>query len=320
MPQLEDCPPGRESPLIDLSEIKQEHRALMWDTAVRRTFPSLSVRIADARHSRGTIDRIKMGAGEIFAIDSAPADVLHEASAGTRGDHPHLSLMVQSKGSVRITQSGTCVSLAEGDMCVIDEARSFRMIGESSSRILFLRMPRAAALSRYPLLEKLFATIFPGDAPGTRMLADTLVRCFSEGPMLGETQRNAMMGSIIHMLGVAEPFSALPAPSDWRVRRALDYIEFNLSVAGLTAETIAQDQNISRRRLDQLMHDALGHSIASHLWSRRLEQAAADLRDPQRGHLSIAQIAFANGFEDAAHFTRAFKRRFSVTPGQWRLN
>jgi AraC-like DNA-binding protein len=104
------------------------------------------------------------------------------------------------------------------------------------------------------------------------------------------------------------------------VRRALDYIEANLSVAGLTAESIAQDQRISRRRLDQLMHEICGHSIASHLWSRRLEQAAADLRDPVKIGLSVAQIAFANGFEDAAHFTRAFKKRFGSTPGQWRLN
>ena len=88
----------------------------------------------------------------------------------------------------------------------------------------------------------------------------------------------------------------------------------------ITAEGVAMDQRISRRRLDQLMLQSFGHSIASHLWSRRLEQAAVDLRDPSRANQSIAQIAFANGFEDAAHFTRAFKRRFSQTPRQWRAD
>ena len=132
--------------------------------------------------------------------------------------------------------------------------------------------------------------------------------------------RSAMMNAVIQMVGMVEPFSSPSGTPDWRVRRALDYIELNLSVPGLTAESVAVDQRISRRRLDQLMHEAFGHSIASHLWSRRLEQAARDLRDPHRADQSIAQIAFANGFEDAAHFTRAFKRRFSITPGQWRLN
>jgi AraC-like DNA-binding protein len=69
-----------------------------------------------------------------------------------------------------------------------------------------------------------------------------------------------------------------------------------------------------------MMHNDVGNTIASRVWSLRLDQAANDLRDPHRADHSIAQIAFANGFEDAAHFTRAFKRRFSVTPGQWRLN
>jgi AraC-like DNA-binding protein len=128
------------------------------------------------------------------------------------------------------------------------------------------------------------------------------------------------MNAVVQMLGMADPLARAATGPDWRVRRALDYIELNLSVAGLTAETVAQDQRISRRRLDQLMHEAFGQSIAGHLWNRRLEQAAADLRDPHRSTMSIAQIAFANGFEDAAHFTRAFKRRYAITPGAWRLN
>ena len=99
---------------------------------------------------------------------------------------------------------------------------------------------------------------------------------------------------------------------------ALDFIELNLSIPGLTAEQVAQAQHISRRRLDQLMRDALGLSITGQIWNRRLQRAADDLRDTRWAGASISQIAFANGFEDPAHFARAFKRRFETTPGQWR--
>lgn len=320
MPELEKEWGELPSLLVDLSEIEQEKRALSWDSAVRTAFPSLSVELSDPAQSCGSINTTKMGAGEFFEIDSSPVDVTHHAGGSKQGIPPRLSLMVQSKGSMRVNQGGQSCLLREGDLCVIDEARSFRLIGEDFSKILFLRMSRTAALSRYPMLEKPFVTVFPSDEPGTRLLAETLLRFSAGAGDLRELQRSAMMNAVIQMLGMAEPFSRMPAAPDWRVRRALDYIEINLSVAGLTAEAVAQDQRISRRRLDQLMHEAFGHSIASHLWSRRLEQASADLRDPHRSDQSIAQIAFANGFEDAAHFTRAFKRRFSVTPGQWRLN
>jgi AraC-like DNA-binding protein len=319
LPQLEHAlAGGLAPPLVDLSTVAHEQRAGLWDRAVRSAFPGLSVTLGDLR-PHGTIERIQVGAGEIVAIDSGPADVLHEASR-LRSEQAYLSVMVLSRGSIRIAQAGRAAALSAGDMVVLDEAKSFRMVGEESSRMLFLRIPRAAALGRYPLLEKLLVTALPGDAPGTAILAETLLRFSRDAHRLAEPQRYALMAAIVQMLGVAEPLSNLPESSDWRVRRALDFIELNLSVAGLTAEIVAQDQHISRRRLDQLMHESCGHSIACHLWMRRLEQAAADLRDPFKTKLSVAQIAFANGFEDAAHFTRAFKKRFGSTPGQWRLN
>jgi AraC family transcriptional activator of tynA and feaB len=290
----------------------------MWHGAVSSAFPGLSVRIATPVPTLGSINRFQMGAGELFAIESAPVEVCYHPPAGGRS--PHLSLMVQSRGSTCVSQAGRECRLAEGDVCLIDESSGFRMIGEECSAILFLRMPRGAAVSRYPQLDRLFARVLPAAEPGTRLLADTLMRLMADATLLDELQRAAMMDAVIHMLGVAEPFSSLPETADWRVHRALDFIELNLSVAGLTAEAVAQDQRISRRRLDQLMTEALGQSIACHLWSRRLERAAADLRDPRRNGMSAAQIAFANGFEDAAHFTRAFKRRYGVTPGQWRFN
>ena len=297
-----------------------EHRARTWDSAVRDQFPSLSVKLAETSPSLGTISHTSMGSGDLFEIDSAPVDVTHNASIMHSSRNARISLMVQAKGSMVVRQTGRSVLLRRGDLCLVDEGRSFRLIGEGCSKILFLRMSRAAALSRYPLLERLMVTPFPVDEPGTRMLSETLLRFGEVASTLSDLQRNAMMNAAIQMLGMADPLCEMSAGSDWRVRRALDYIEFNLSMAGLTAEAVARDQRISRRRLDQLMHDAFGQSIAGHLWSRRLEQASTDLRDPQRATQSIAQIAFANGFEDAAHFTRAFKRRFSLTPRQWRAN
>lgn len=311
--------PGVTSRVIDLREVDQAKRAVMWHGTACRTFPGLSLKMPAPVPQLGSINRFKMGAGELFAIESAPVEVSYRPPV-PGSVSLHLSLMVQSRGSTHISQSGRRCDLSEGDICLIDESSAFRMIGEECSGILFLRLPRGAALSRHPQLERLFATVMDGARPGTRMLADTLLRLFDDAPRLAELQRAAMMDAVLHMLGVAEPFSALPSTPGWRIRRALDFIELNLSVTGLSAEHVAQDQHISRRRLDQLMREALGWSIAGHLWKRRLERAAADLRDPRRAGIPVAQIAFANGFEDAAHFTRAFKRRYAVTPGQWRLN
>lgn len=307
------------APFVNLAELEASQRRPAWDDAARRLFPSLTVRMAETSPANGTIDRIGLGAAEMYSIVSGPAEVSHRPGRADDAPWTHVSLMIQSHGSTLVTQGASRAQLGEGDMILIDERDRFTLLTEDYGKILFLRLPRAPAMSRYPHLDRLFGALLPAQECGTRLLSDTLLRLNDVADRLGDQQRAAMVGSLVQMLGVAESFSVLPGSADWRVRRALDFIELNLSVAGLTAEEVAQDQHISRRRLDHLMRETHGHSIASHLWRRRMEQAAADLRDPGKSGMSIAQIAFANGFEDAAHFTRAFRRRHGTTPRQWRL-
>jgi AraC-like DNA-binding protein len=319
LPQLEET--VREAPhrLVDLSQVEREQRASTWDVAVRNNFPGLTVKLLGHAPGAGSIKRIPMGAGDLFQIESAPAEVSYLPPRGRSSHRPHFSLMLQFKGAILASQGGQACLLNEGDLCMIDEAKAFRLLADEPTGLVIVRLPRAAVLSRHPQLERLYTCVFSSEDPGTRLFADLILRLSHDVAPLAELQRSAVMNGIVHLLGAAAP-SRPRGGENWRVRRALEFIELNLSVAGLTAEVVAQDQRISRRRLDQLMQNAVGNSIASRLWSRRLDQAANDLRDPHRADHSIAQIAFANGFEDAAHFTRAFKRRFSVTPGQWRLN
>ena len=305
-------------PIVDLAQVAEAGRRNAWDDAAQSLCPGLSVQVSSAEPLRGSIDHIDLGIAELCAIESAPARVRYVPDPRHEGAWQHVSLMVQSYGSTLVLHGLSSARLSPGDMCLIDERERFRLENDDYVGILFLRLPRAPALSRYPHLDRLFGTVLPAEESGTKLLSDTLLRLSEVARDLGELQRAAVVGSVIQMLGVAEAFSALPESADWRVRRAADFIEMNLSVAGLTAEDVAKDQCISRRRLDQLMQGAYGRSIAGHLWTRRMEQAAADLRDPHKAELPIAQIAFATGFEDPAHFTRAFRRRYAMTPGQWR--
>jgi AraC family transcriptional regulator, positive regulator of tynA and feaB len=55
-----------------------------------------------------------------------------------------------------------------------------------------------------------------------------------------------------------------------------------------------------------------GETIWAHIRTLRLERSYTEL---QRGaDRTVMEIAFANGFTNAAHFTRCFRERFGVTP------
>ena len=55
-------------------------------------------------------------------------------------------------------------------------------------------------------------------------------------------------------------------------------------------------------------------SLADWIWSQRLDAARRDLCDPALAARSVSEIAFSWGFNDAAHFSRAFRARFGCSP------
>lgn len=59
----------------------------------------------------------------------------------------------------------------------------------------------------------------------------------------------------------------------------------------------------------------VGETPYQYLLNHRLERAKAALGS---GHQNITATAMALGFNDQSHFTRAFKKRFGVTPGKFK--
>jgi AraC-like DNA-binding protein len=62
----------------------------------------------------------------------------------------------------------------------------------------------------------------------------------------------------------------------------------------------------------------VGRTLSAQIWERRLIHAASQLQNLTLRNQTITQIAMASGFEDAAHFARAFKKRFDLSPSVWR--
>jgi AraC-like DNA-binding protein len=98
-------------------------------------------------------------------------------------------------------------------------------------------------------------------------------------------------------------------------RRAaiLREIEKRSSDPSLSAIAIANLLGITARYVHLLLEETGAH-FSHHVLDKRLEKAAALLRDSQwRGRL-IIEIAAEAGFTDISHFNRAFRRKYCATP------
>lgn len=79
---------------------------------------------------------------------------------------------------------------------------------------------------------------------------------------------------------------------------------------------IAREVGLHPSHLARLFRARYRESIGEYARRLRLEWAAERLIGTDE---ALASIAARAGFADQSHFTRAFKRRFGVTPGSYRL-
>ena len=78
---------------------------------------------------------------------------------------------------------------------------------------------------------------------------------------------------------------------------------------------LAEMVGLSASRLAHLFRDEVGKSIRSYIVECRLQTAARLL---EATHERISQIAYSVGFADISNFNHAFKKRFGMSPGEYR--
>ena len=123
--------------------------------------------------------------------------------------------------------------------------------------------------------------------------------------------RRTLIGFVHHLVeGERAPRASEASLPEHRIRA---FIDAHLADPELSPAQIAAACGISLRRLHRAFADT-SWSVCGWIRHRRLEQCRQALLDPTQDRLSITQIAFRWGFNDAAHFSRSFRDAYEQTP------
>ena len=152
-----------------------------------------------------------------------------------------------------------------------------------------------------PTLPRRFCAELTADAPNGAMNAETLT-----------------VGLVLHLLanyGIGKP--KVPSPrgklNAFQLRAVLERIESQLA-DDASLLTLAQRAHISPCHFARLFRATVGVPPHRFVLRPRLERA---IRLMKAGKMTLAQIAVECGFHDQPHFTRAFQRRFRMTPAMY---
>jgi AraC family transcriptional regulator len=113
-----------------------------------------------------------------------------------------------------------------------------------------------------------------------------------------------------------EPEMPRGAMQGHRLKRVLAFIEEHLG-DDLSLEMISAVAGVSAPHCKVLFRRALGVPVHQYVIGRRIERAAALLRE---GRMPISQIAVDSGFSHQSHLARHMRRMMGVTPAALRAS
>jgi AraC-like DNA-binding protein len=305
------------------ASVDQRSQLSYWREVVCATFVGLDVEplARPTTGFRAEVTAQSLGSLQVATVVSQPHAVFRSPARIRSSPDDDFFVNLAVGGRTIVAQDGREAILRPGDFAVYDSARPCRITCHEPFQLLVLKVPREQLAARYHLSAGITATAVRGDRGAGALFASLLANVPAHTAELAPQLIGRVCGNVLELLAsaLAEQASGIrPAlPREAQLLRAQQYITDHLGDPGLTPARIAEALGLSVRYL-QLLFQTEDTSPFRWILERRLERAACLLTDPPPASRSITSIAFAVGFKDSAHFSRAFKHRYGVGPREYR--
>jgi len=109
---------------------------------------------------------------------------------------------------------------------------------------------------------------------------------------------------------IPDEIAFVPKADDHTLAPALRFVEKNFRSA-IKSESVAASCNLSPFRFSRLFKETFGVTFRDYLINFRLREAYRLFENPR---VTVADVAFAVGFNDPSYFARVFKQRLGAAP------
>lgn len=295
----------------------------LWRRAVSETFFQLDLRFAQHDRFEGCLNTWQLGEVTLSYMQSAPTEYhrlpqhLHQLP----GDDAFL-LTLPLDECVSFAQMQRQVQCQAGNFLLELSHEPYRFSYERANRLWAMKIPHTV-LNRYlHLPERYVAHLWDGQSGVGWLLQQYLHMCGQQLLLNSDADSRQLMGKQLlelftHMVRQGEQKLIAPGSDTRRchLQRIEHYIRRHLGEADLSPQKVADACHISVRYLHNLCGDT-GASFGQWLKQQRL-QAAQDLLAQPQFQQTLASLAYQVGFTDQAHFSRAFKQAYGLSPKDW---
>lgn len=244
---------------------------------------------------------------------------------GNRHGKEMVSLCFLEEGTVGIAQDGRFSLIQPGQAFLFNTARPAEFQFLTPFKEYIVRFPRKA-LEQYCFFSDRYTASGFHRTSDMDLLRNLVIASIGTTSM--ETVAPGCLDQLAQTFGtlagrgITESFEDARrfSPRPGLLTRVQDFMRRNIDNTLLTPRKIAEANSISLRTLHTLFEEN-GDAVMRWLWEARLNRAKELLAYPicpAHPTIGITDIAQACGFKTTAHFSPRFKKRFGMTPNEYR--
>ena len=298
-------------------------RAIEWNDLYSRQLNRVEFTPEDRHSFAARLSLGRLGPIQFVRMSTNRSDIRRTRRHIVPGAQRLYSFLLQAQGSSVFQHCGQEAQLAEGDFTLCDSAAPHSFSVADSSTVIMLRVDGAMLREYLPTPERYCGMRLRHEvgltAPMSAMI-ETLDGRLESG--FTSVYDSSVARHLLEMMAMSyaigfEELPELSAVIKGRQADVVRYIEDRLRDPKLSPASVAEGLRISPRYL-RTVFAGTGEKVSAYIIRRRLEECAKQIRNPAWAGHTLTEIAFAWGFNSAAHFTRTFHEQFGMAPREYR--
>ncbi|EUB98166.1 transcriptional regulator, AraC family [Rhizobium sp. CF080] len=253
---------------------------------------------------------------------------------GVRISTPHRAIRTRTQqdlvfANIQLCNDGARFSgnrefaMNRGSLLLYEASEAYQLDFDGESDSLVLAMPKSELQKRVADLPVHLGEAFEYDSHKVAMLAQMMRGVLEMPTQVRQSVTDSIAESVINML-VATLYDCEAASNRTptygtaaMLQRIKAYVNSNIADPDLSPVVVADAVGITVSYLHKIF--LLNNTtLMQAILAERLERCRKDIAKLDRAG-GISQVAYAWGFNDASHFSRSFRKRFRVSPREYRM-
>ncbi|MBQ1115982.1 AraC-like ligand-binding domain-containing protein [Streptomyces anulatus] len=293
-----------------------------WNDSVNRTLGPMTVTPRGDGPFDARIVTDRLGYLQVSTMEADAERVSRTPALTARSSEALVAFGVQVSGTATFVQDGRRAEVGEGDLVVCDRSRPYSFDYPHRFTTHIFQLPHhVLGVSTSDIQQATGHAISTRDGFGA-VLLPFLATLATSRDACPPTVADRLAGSVVDLFATLLAERALLGTPDTDtarshlVLRIREYISRNLGNPELSPESIARTHRISIRYLHRLF-EGEGITVGRFIQKRRLEECGRELARRGRTAPTMSAVAQRWGFVNPAHFSRAFRAAYGVSPREW---